>query len=661
MSTVTTAIELVLNGLSLGFVYVLLAAGLSIIFGVMHIINFSHGELLALGAYFAVAITGALAGAFGFVAALVVAPVLVGILGVAMERYTLQPIYDRNPIYQILLTFGVVLIINDLIIAAWGPVPQQLAIPAVLEGPVTAFGITYSRYNLFMIGCGAVLAASGWALLRYTRTGLIVRAGAQDREKVRYFGIDIDRYYALIFGFGAILAGVAGVIFGGYRSIDPTMGMSVIVLAFVVVVIGGLGSYKGAIVVGLGLGVVQTIVQTYVPALDGIIAFLVLIGVLLVRPEGLYGTDLHETSDESLLKTYDGVLTGETRLKLAVGLFGLLLLLPWGVGVLYTEHVATVAIEILIWGLFALSMDFLLGYTGMVSLGHALFFGLGAYTTVLVVLEVSRYAVVAMAIVVVLSAVTAWIVGYLSIRVSGIYFALITLGFAELFYNAVLTLEVTGGSNGLFGATPLYGVPGFAVDLSEVAFGVGPVRLSGELAFFYLALFLVLGCYLLFRRILKSPFGRVLQAIRENEQRVTFTGYDTRSYKRRSFVISGTIAGVSGALFGLHWGLVAPSVAHWINSGEVLIMVILGGIGTLHGAVVGAGFFIAIEELLSEYFEQSRMLLGILFVLFVIYVPGGAVSMPAALQSKLDGLRGHRTGGAGAEDFKPAEEEDARQ
>ena len=443
---VSSIVEQVLNGLSLGFVYVLLAVGLSIIFGVMHVINFSHGEMLALGAYFAVVLATRLGGGIGFVAALILAPLMVGAFGVLIERYTVQPLYDRNPLYHILLTFGLVLVINDAIVWIWGPTPTSMPTPELLSGPITVLGITYAKYNLFMILFGALIAVGGWALLTRTRIGLIIRAGSQDREKVKQLGISIDNYYSLVFGFGAMLAGLAGVVLGGYQNVNPNMGMSIIIIAFVVVIVGGLGSYKGAIVVGLGVGLVQTFVQTHVPALDGIIVFLLLIGILLVRPEGLYGSELQHKESETLLSAYNSVLSRDTQSKLALAAIGVLSLVPFGAGTLFSQQIAVLVIEILIFALFALSLDFLMGYTGMVSLGHAMFFGIGAYTVVLMVLNITQLALVAVVFVVLVSAFAARVVGQLSIRVTGIYFALITLRFAELFYNSLFEFEFTGSA-----------------------------------------------------------------------------------------------------------------------------------------------------------------------------------------------------------------------
>lgn len=288
MVAVAGFVEQLLNGVTLGMVYVLIAAGLSIIFGVMDVINFSHGELFALGAYFALALTQSM-GSNGFLLALLVAPVVVGVIGAVIERLTLRPLYDRDPLYHILLTFGLVLIINDLIKLTWGTTQYQLSTPGVLNQPIAILGVNLSLYNYFLIGLATVLAVGAWLVLDRTKYGMIVRAGSQDREMVRNVGIDIDRYYTIVFGFGAALAAVAGIVLGGNQSVSATMGNGVIIPAFIIVVLGGLGSFRGAVFGGLLVGIIQTLTRTFVPFFEGLTIFILMIVVLIVRPQGLFG------------------------------------------------------------------------------------------------------------------------------------------------------------------------------------------------------------------------------------------------------------------------------------------------------------------------------------------------------------------------------------
>jgi branched-chain amino acid transport system permease protein len=650
MASATAVFEQLLNGLTIGMVYVLLAAGLSIIFGVMDVINFAHGELFALGAYFAVAIATPFGGV-GFWVALVVAPLLVAAVGMVMERVTVRPLYGRNPLYHILLTFGLVLVLNDVITLVWGNRGVPFGPPSALATPVTVLGFSYGLYNYFIIGMGAALALGAWAVLEHTRFGVVVRAGSQDRGMVRNLGIDIDRYYTLVFGFGAALAAVGGIVLGASQSVNPSMGASVIIPAFVIVVLGGLGSFRGAVVGGLLVGVIQVLTRSYLPFLEGLVVFGLMVLVLLVRPQGLFGDpQFHDPEAGGDLLTGGSALDDRLRSRLGLGVVAALAVAPLGMGVLYSSYfVNTLLLTVLVWALFALSLDLVMGYAGLVSLGHVMFYGLGAYATVLTVMHVVPSVFVALAAAMAIAAVVAWVVGYLSIRVSGVYFAMITLGFAELFYQLVFKFEWTGADDGLFGFDPVYGL--------TAGPEVTDVELFGDVTlFYYVVLALVVGGYLLARRLIESPFGSVLVSIRENETRSEFVGYDVTAYKRRAFTVSGALGGLAGGLAAIDTGGVAVSFLHWLKSGEVIVMTLLGGMGTLYGPMLGAGVYFGARELLLELastyqgttlgfvFEQWQGILGVLFVVFVIYVPRGLVSLPTVLTDRF---------GAGGEGGEP--------
>ena len=649
-------IEQLINGLTLGMVYVLLAAGLSVIFGVMDVINFSHGELFALGAYFALSIINPLGSGIGFWVALLVAPLIVGLIGAAIERTTIRPLYGRNPLYHILLTFGLVLIINDLIKLGWGTEQQQLVVPEYLTQSVSIFSIQLSLYNYFIIGFAALLAIGTWLLLNRTKYGMIIRAGSQDREMVRNVGIDIDRYYTLVFGFGAALAAVAGIVLGGYQSVSTGMGNSVIIPAFVVVVLGGLGSFRGAVFGGLLVGVVQTMMRVYngstlfdlggfeliIPDLQGLTIFLLMIAVLLVKPQGLFGTRGEESEggdEEILVGSSGGLLDDKTRTRLGILFVAFMLIAPFALLLTGSRYYVIVLNNMLIWAIFALSLDIVMGYAGLVPLGHTMFYGVGAYTAALVMLHYTTSFFAALGAAILLCAVIAWIVGSLSIRVSGVYFAMITLAFAELFYSAVFKFEFTGGSDGLLGFEPTMGMFGLGVPLSDIEFVFMGYELEQQFVFYYVGLILALLAYLFARRVMNAPFGSVLQSIRESEERAEFIGYNTTKYKRRAFVISGGMAGLAGALLAASpmTFIISPDqTLHWIHSGEVIVIALLGGMGTLFGPMLGAGAFLGAEEILAGYTDQWRMVIGIIFVLFVLFVPRGLVSVPSQIAQRLD-------------------------
>lgn len=300
-------------------------------------------------------------------------------------------------------------------------------------------------------------------------------------------------------------------------------------------------------------------------------------------------------------------------------------LLPLGVAAkIYSTFYLRFGTELLILGLFALSVDIIMGYTGLVSLGPAAFFGIGAYGGALTLLKLANSIWLALAIVLILSWVVAWLIGYLSIRIRGVYFAMLTLAFAEMFHELAFNWQsFTGGSDGLTG-----------VPRPEIGISPYVVSLGNPYIFFYFVLAVLTVVYYACVRLVNSPFGRVLQAIRDNEERAEFIGYDVRIFKRRSFVISGIIGGLSGSLFAL-LRFVDPDVLHWFISAEALVMNLFGGMGTLYGPVIGAIVFLFSKDLISSYTEHWRLILGVIFVGFVLYSPRGIVGLYDTFRGKV--------------------------
>lgn len=290
MSIGTDIVAIALAGLSYGMILVLASAGLSLIFGLMGVLNFAHGALFALGAYIGLTVMKLVGGGIsGFAAALVVAPLAVAGIGMVLERTLYKPLYEADTLYQLLLTFGIAVVIEETIQIIWGAsapsVPLQ---PAVFDGQLALGGATLPYYQAFTITIGAVVVAGLGAFLKYTKYGLIVRAGVYDAEKTNVLGLNVDRAFTLVFGLGAAIAAVGGVIYI-YRSVSPGLGSSVILQAFIVVIIGGLGSFRGTVVAGLLVGVIWQFAAQYAPVPSGTIVFLVMLAVLIARPQGLLG------------------------------------------------------------------------------------------------------------------------------------------------------------------------------------------------------------------------------------------------------------------------------------------------------------------------------------------------------------------------------------
>jgi branched-chain amino acid transport system permease protein len=299
------------------------------------------------------------------------------------------------------------------------------------------------------------------------------------------------------------------------------------------------------------------------------------------------------------------------RRALALGAAAALVALPW----VLVRYQLSILTDLLIYGLFAMSLDLILGYTGMVSFGHAAYFGLGAYGSALVLLNFGQPIPVALLAGALLAGVVAAPVAYLSTRATGIYFAMLTLAFAQLLYTVAFKWrDLTGGSDGIAGVpktTLFWGGPSLATPQGFYLLVVACVLLS------------LLGCHALVR----SPFGRALMAIRENERRFTSLGRDPRPFKLVVFVVAATFAGLAGALFAPFRGFASPEVMFWVLSGQALMMVVMGGIGTLVGPVLGAMVFILIQEIASSYTEHWMIFTGVVFVLMVIFLPRGLMGL----------------------------------
>ncbi len=279
-------VEQLLNALTLAGLLFLVSAGLSLVFGILRVVNFAHGVFYMLGAYLGFT-TVALSGAFW--PALVVVPLVVGTLGALIESSTLRFIYRRPPLYQLLLTFGLALILEEGIRILYGPTAKGIDPPANLEGAVRLGSLQYPRYRLFVVALGLVVAVAVWLFLRKTRAGLVIRAVAQNSEMADCLGADVARVRTLVFGAACALAGLGGVAAAPMTTAYLGMGIGVIVDAFVVVVIGGLGSIGGSMAGSLIVGAAQTWGAFYLPETAMVIMYAVMGAILIFRPWGLFG------------------------------------------------------------------------------------------------------------------------------------------------------------------------------------------------------------------------------------------------------------------------------------------------------------------------------------------------------------------------------------
>lgn len=594
----------------------LISSGLTLIFGVLNILNFAHGALYMLGAYFMYWVTLQLVGTGGFLLALVAAPLGVAVIAAVIELGLLRRIYIQEEIYQLLLTYALVLIIDDLAKIVFGPEFKSISKPEILSGSVTLFGGTVPVYTLLVVVLAPAVAALLWYLLYRTKTGKIVRATSSDREMADALGINMSALFTLVFAFGAILAGLGGALAGPARTVFPGVGTEVIIESFVVVVIGGLGNLWGALIGSILIGSLETIGIIVFPEFEMSLIYLLMVAVLVVRPWGLFGRPLKvkALSEKNLAMEAQEISPVHFTVHPAVRWAPLLLLLlvPLFAGRFY-QYLLT---QIFVASLMAIAFNLLLGTTGLLSFGQAAFFGVGAYTAGLLLTKAGLGTLSALALSPVVAAAAAGVIGFFCVRLSGVHFAMLTLAFGQLIFTVVYKwYGFTGGDNGI------QGIPVNPISLG----GLGEVDIGSTQSMYYFVLAVVVLSVELLRRIRSSPFGATLKSIRENGQRAAYLGLNVKLYQWTAFVVAGAFTGLAGGLYALMEKSISPEIIHWTKSAEPVLMSIIGGIYTFVGPAVGAVVYITLNSYLVAWTEKWALVLGLVLLTLVLLLPGGVV------------------------------------
>jgi len=602
-----------LNGLASASSLFLVAAGLSLIFGVMRIVNFAHGSFFMLGIYLAYTLVERLAPAVGFWPALLLAPVATGLLGAVVEVVLLRRIYRAPELFQLLATFALVLVIKDAVLWAWGP--EELFGPRApgLEGAVPILGRQFPVYDMFLMAVGPAVLGLLWLLLHRTRWGTLVRAATQDREMVGALGVNQAWLFTSVFALGALLAGLAGALQLPREPAHLEMDLLTIGAAFVVVVVGGMGSITGAFFAALliaelkalciWIGLVEVAgVSLSLSKMTLVVEFVVMAVVLVWRPWGLLGRP--QAAVRALAHAEPPLRpasTGVRRLGWAV--LALLALVPLVAGAF--PYLPVLLVDVLVAALFASSLHFIMGPGGLRSFGHAAYFGLGAYAAALLV----RSAGVPMELVLLLAPLAAGLgallYGWLCVRLSGVYLTMLTLAFAQITWALCYQWDaVTGGSNGITGVWPA-------------------AWLAHPLAYYGLTLAVVAAAVLLLRRMLLAPFGLALRAARDSALRADALGVNVRRLQWAAFVVAGAMAGLAGALYVFSKGSISPEGLSVGKSVDGLVMVLLGGVQTLSGPLVGAAVFTWLHDTVARNTDYWRAVLGGTMLLLVLLFPQG--------------------------------------
>lgn len=605
-----------LTGLANASSLFLIASGLSIIFGVTRIVNFAHGSFYMVGAYLAYTLVTLWSGSIlGFWVGVILAAIIVGVIGLIIELTILRRIYHAPELFQLVATFGVVLIFQDGTLAIWGA--EDLLGPRApgLDSAVRIMGEPIPEYDLALIAIGPVVLLAIWLLFHKTRWGVLVRAATQDRELVGALGVNQVWLFSAAFVLGSFLAGLGGALQIPREAVSLQMDLSIIGEAFVVVVIGGMGSVSGAFVAAVLISVLNAFAILIFPQISIVLPFIIMAIVLIFRPHGLFGKP---GSEKGAPEEPDQPLALMDQ-KSAMVLMAALLVLA--LSPLFTaDFTSVLMVDVMVATLFAVSLHFMMGVGGMVSFGHAAYFGVGAYGAAMVVKFLGLGMVSAMLFGPVCAAIAALFFGWFCVRLSGVYLAMLTLAAAQILWGVTFQWqEFTGGDDGILGVWPAKWA-------------------SSDKVYFYIAFVLCIGGIWALRRVAFSPFGYILRGIRDSQTRAESIGIDTRFHQWMGFVLAGGFAGLAGVVFAFSKGSVFPDSLGIALSIDGLIMVLLGGIHALAGPILGAGAFVLIEDWVTRL-DYWRFIFGAIILIVVLVAPDG---IAGGVQRLLRGLKGGR-------------------
>ncbi|WP_428249567.1 ABC transporter permease [Ferrovibrio sp.] len=598
--------SLAVVGLINGTLYAMLSMGIAIVFGILRIVNFANGAQYMLGAFgtwMALKYLGV-----PYWAALLCLPLAVGAVSMLIERLLLRQLYDLHHLYGFLATFGVALLIEGVLQQLYGTSGRPYEVPQSLQGALNLGFMYLPTYRGWVLVLGILSCFITWFAIEKTKLGSYLRASAQNAKLVEAFGINVPILVMGTYGFGAALAALGGVLAAPLFPVAPLMGGNMVIVVFAVVVIGGMGSIPGAAVAGLTLGLIEGLTNLVYPQAANTVIFLVMAAVLLIRPNGLFSRSgplarSGENASEDL--GFNQIQSsGVKQVMIVIGAiaFLALLVLPFNIYPVFITHALCLA-------LFACSFNMLLGYSGMLSFGHAAYFGVASYVTGLLLRNTGLTPEVTIIAGVLAAGLTGLIFGLLVIRLHGIYFAMATLALAQLVYFFFMQWKPSGGEEGL------QNIP------RGKLFGI--IDLTSEISVYFLVLITFIGAMGLMYRILHSPFGQEIRAIRENEARATSLGIDVERCKLLIFVLSAVFAGLAGTLKTLAMQFVTLSDVHWSLSGAAIIMALIGGAATFIGPAVGAFVLVSADTWLSGIGISLHLIHGVILLACIVFFRAG--------------------------------------
>ncbi|MDB5828692.1 MAG: transporter permease [Variovorax sp.] len=598
-------VDYTVNGLVIGNIYALLAVGLALIFGVSHLINFAHGSVYTVGAYIGW-------GAITFLhTPLPVTIVLVvlgsGALGMLIERVGLRPLQGAARIAPLLATIGISFVLDIVVQLVASPDPR--ALPSQLPAWRLQIGTgTVGALDVLIAGTGLASAALLFGFLRFTRLGWAVRATAQDRDAAQQMGVDVNRVNQRVFAIASALGGLSGLLVGMYyNNISPAMSFQATLKGVVATVVGGVGNVPGAIVGSLLLGLTESYgVAMFGTPYRNLFAFALLLIILVWKPNGLFGRK-RALPPEPLTGTFIAPSKPwhVPRWMLAA-LFAVASVLPLFDPSPYLLQTLTNA---WLYAALALSLTLVAGTVGQISLGHAGLLAIGAYASALLVLDLHLPVGTSIIVAGLLTSVIGTALIFPAFRLRGHYVSIATLGIGEIVALTILNWEsLTRGPIGISGIPPLS------------LFGHDA---SSNNAFYWASFGAMVLLALLQWRLLRSHLGRTFRAVREDEVAARAYGIRPDRYKAMAFGFGGFAAGVSGAFTAHLYSYINHETFTSQISILALTMVILGGLGNISGALLGAFALVSLPELFRVTSEYRMLIYGVALLLLIRFRPQG--------------------------------------
>lgn len=617
----------VFNAAAFGMAIFLVAAGLTLIFGLLRLLNMAQGGFFMIGAYTAYSVMGRDVQSFGmFMAGIVAGGIVVALLGLLTDRLVLRRLRNVDPHYVLIATFALMMVCTGVTKLIWGVEFFSVNPPPGLDKPLNPFGLFFSAYQLFVIGAGVLVYFVLDLAIHRLWFGKLMQALSADPWMSEVLGINVSFGVAASVMVSFLLAGLAGGLLLPNQSLSTGLGDSYLMYAFFAVIIGGLGNIRGAFIGSLVLGLVQSLNTVLLPSMPGLAVYMALAIFLLVKPNGLFPAvgmqgDSHGPAPSAGGLHRPRISRGTWQ---AIGAAVLLLLasLPYWLqaGPLYI--VGTVLIQVV----FALSWNVLFGYAGLVSFGHAGFFAIGAYLTALMLKQmpgVPFLGVIALAAA--FGAVVAWAVGALALRrMTGVFLAVLTVALSEALRLIISFSSLLGREDGITD------IPRPKLDLLVATLDIGSSR---GYYWFLLAATALLTALLWW--VLHSRFGRALQTIRQDAERAAFMGTNVAGHRLAAFVLSGAVAAIAGAMYAPWSRIVTVDEVHWLASAQPMLNTLLGGVTSFWGPVVGAGLFAAIAYGTRTLVGLSELIVGSGLLIIILLAPSGVVGLWRQVEERL--------------------------